>query len=420
MIDCFLEELSMRRTLPLLALLIPTAALAQKLDLPVTGKADPRLASFDRMMTDFVKENDVPGAALAVTKNGRLVYARGFGYADRDPKTPVEPNALFRIASVSKPITAAAVLQLVERRKLKLDDKAFDILKLKPVLAPGATEDPRIGQVTVLELLQHRGGWDRDKSFDPMFRSGEIARVTGTTPPAGPDAIIRYMLGKPLQFNPGEGYNYSNFGYCVLGRIIEQVSGVKYEEYVRKEVLAPLGITDMHIGHTRLEERAKNEVRYYDDLNRLGPSVFPNGGRVPIPYGLWYLEAMEAHGGWLASAPDLVRFASAFDVPARCKILNARSIVTMFSRPSGFKGGPEDSWYACGWEVRPAGNGFNMWHMGLLDGTSTLLVRRVDGLCWAVLFNKAHNGKDALADKIDGQVHAAADKVRQWPSGSIK
>src|SRR5262245_34574588 len=100
-------------------------------------------------MTTFLKENDVPGAALAVTRNGRLVHARGFGYADRDSKKLVEPNSLFRIASISKPITAAAVLHLVERGKLKLDDKAFAILKLKPVLEPGTQEDPRLAQITV-------------------------------------------------------------------------------------------------------------------------------------------------------------------------------------------------------------------------------------------------------------------------------
>jgi CubicO group peptidase (beta-lactamase class C family) len=410
----------MRSTLVPLMLLVPAVALAQKPDLPVTGKADAHLASFDRLMTNFVKENGVPGAALAVTKNGRLVYARGFGYADRDAKTPVDPHALFRIASVSKPFTSAAIMQLVERGKLRLDDKAFEILKLKPALEPGAQEDPRLAQITILELLQHRGGWDRDKSFDPMFRPAEIARVTGTKAPAEPKAIIEYMLGKPLQFNPGEGYNYSNFGYCVLGRIIEHVSGMTYEEYVRKEVLAPLGITAMQLGHSRLAERAKNEVHYYDGQNRSGRSVFPGGGTVPFPYGGWFIEAMDAHGGWIASASDLVRFASAFDNPAKCKILKAGSIITMFSRPPNFQGKPEDSWYACGWDVVPSGPGrFNTWHGGLLDGTSTILVRRFDGLCWAVLFNTDRNSKgEILAGKIDSLVHTAADQVKQWPAGN--
>ena len=105
-------------------------------DLPVTGKADPDLASFDRLMTDFVTKYHLPGAALAVARDGRLVYARGFGYADRDKKEPVEPNALFRIASVTKPLTSAAILQLVERGQLALDDKVFDVLELKAPRAP--------------------------------------------------------------------------------------------------------------------------------------------------------------------------------------------------------------------------------------------------------------------------------------------
>jgi len=406
-----------RCLLPPSILMLPALVLAQQPGLSVTGKADPDLAPFDRLMTSFVRENGVPGAALAVTRNGRLVYARGFGYADRETKSPVHPNSLFRIASVSKPLTAAAVLQLVERGKLRLEDKAFRILKLKPVFERGEKPDPRLGQITVRQLLQHTGGWDRDKSFDPMFRSLEIAHVTGTPAPARPEAIIRYMLGKPLQFNPGERYSYSNFGYCVLGRIIEHVSGMTYQEYVRKEVLAPLGITDMHIGHTRLDQRAKNEVHYYDQKHRTGQSIFPRGGTVPAPYGLWYLEAMDSHGGWIASAPDLARFAAAYNDPARCKILNAQSIATMFMEPAYFRGKPDAAWYGCGWQVRRAGtDGLNTWHTGLLDGTSTLLVRRSDGLCWAVLFNQNNNTKGQnLADKIDGLVHAAADQVRRWP-----
>jgi N-acyl-D-amino-acid deacylase len=129
--------------------------------LPVTGRADPRLASFDRLMTRFMRKHRIPGAALAVAHNGRMVYARGFGFADRDDKQPVQPDSLFRIASVSKPLTAVAVLQLIERGHLKFDDPVFEILKLQ---RPARRFDARWKKVTILHLLQHRGGWDRDKA----------------------------------------------------------------------------------------------------------------------------------------------------------------------------------------------------------------------------------------------------------------
>jgi N-acyl-D-amino-acid deacylase len=388
-----------------------------------TGRADPRLASFDRLMTTFLREHKLPGAALAVARNGRLVYARGFGHADRAAEEPVRPEVLFRIASISKPLTAVAVLQLVERKRLKLDDRVFEVLQLQQ---PKESEfDPRWKKVTILHLLQHRGGWDRDKSFDPMFRSRAIVKELEVRPPARPRDIIRYMLRQPLDFDPGAKYAYSNFGYCLLGRVIEKVSGQSYEEHVRKNVLAPLGIRNMRLGETLLENRVRGEVEYHVPKGAVGPAVMgPQLGEpVSWPYGAWCLESMDAHGGWLASAPDLVRFAAAFNDPRRCKILKPKSIEILFARPPGAaghkrNGKPRDAYYACGWMVRPIGDGgaANTWHAGSLDGTSTLLVRRHDGLTWAVLFNSRDSAnKVEPAAAIGPLLHEAADAVKNWP-----
>jgi N-acyl-D-amino-acid deacylase len=386
---------------------------------PTTGVEQAELASFDRLMHEFVDKHKVVGAALAVTKEGRLVYARGFGFANRDARDPVSPNALFRIASVTKPLTAVAILQLVERGKLKLDDRVAEVLDLKRF------KDPRWRQITVLQLLNHTGGWDRAKSFDPMFRSVEIAKHFQAKPPAMPPEILRYMTEQPLDFDPGERYAYSNFGYSVLGRVVERVGKSKYGEYVRREVLGPLGIGRTRLGATLPAGRASGEVHYYDLKNRTKPAVMGKiGERVPLPYGTWCLEAMDSHGGWIASAVDLVRFASAFDVPDQCRILQSASIDTMFARPTGLAGHNADGsskafYYGCGWDVRPVGKqgGRNTWHAGSLDGTSSLLVRRHDGLNWAVLFNcrTGADGKE-LAGAIDGPLHPAASAVTNWPS----
>src|SRR6202044_1462244 len=136
------------------------------------------------------------------------------------------------------------------------------------------------------------------------------------------DDIIRYMLRQPLQFEPGTKSVYSNFGYCLLGRVIEKASGLGYEEYIRKEVLAPLGIQRMHIGHSLLKDRRPDEVHYYAGKKQFPAVVGPDLGMpVPAPYGSWNHEALDSHGGWIASAGDLVRFAAAFNEPAKCKIL---------------------------------------------------------------------------------------------------
>lgn len=396
---------------------------------PATGLDLPALASFDRLMTSFVAERKIPGAALAVTRQGRLVYARGFGDADVEKHEPVQPRALFRIASISKPFTAAAVLQLVDRGKLKLDDRAFGLLDVKANGEPVPAADPRLETVTIQQLLHHTGGWDRDKSFDPMFRQGRIARASGVKPPVGPDRIIAYMWKQPLDFDPGSRYCYSNFGYSVLGRVIEKVSGVPYQQYVREKVLAPLGIHKMQIGHTLLKDRAPGEVCYYGAPGETGKAVVgPDLGKpVPWAYGGWSLEAFDAHGGWIASAPDLVRFASAFDAPAHCPLLSPRGVETMFARPQGLaghtpKGAPKKVYYACGWDVRPRkeGGGATTWHGGSLDGTSTLLVRRFDGLNWAVLFNTREKHDDEEPGQaIDPLLHEAADEVKHWPEHDL-
>jgi N-acyl-D-amino-acid deacylase len=396
----------------LLCCLAVTAVPSWAADLSVTGTAPPALSSFDRMMTSFLRERGLPGAALAVGRKGKVVYARGFGWADRKARQPVQPDALFRIASVSKPITAVAVLQLVECGKLKLDDSVFGRLGLK---APKKGFDQRWKLVSVRHLLTHRGGWDSERSGDPMFQSPTIVRELGIAPPALPPAIIQWMLGRPLDFDPGRKEAYSNFGYCLLGRLVEKASGQTYENYDQQHVLAPLGIKNMRIGRTL--SAVPGEVKYYESgkgIAIMGPSL---GKSVSWPYGTWCVEAMDAHGGWIASAPDLVRFAMAFDDPMNCKILRAKTIEQMFAPPNPAEA-KKDAWYAMGWNVRPrqcAGKP-NIWHGGSLDGTSTLLVRRCDGLSWAVLFNtRRERRKKEPADAIDPLMHGAADAVKRWP-----
>lgn len=309
-----------------------------------------------------MRARGVPGGALAVVKDRRLVYAKGYGWADRDAMAPVRPDSLFRVASISKPITGVAVMKLVEDGKLSLDHRAFDLVKTEAILEPGKSPDARLAAITIRQLLQHTGGWDRSKSGDPMFRSVRIAEAAGVPPPAGPEEVIRYMLGQPLDFDPGTKHAYSNFGYCVLGRIIEKVTGKPYEEYVRKAILAPAGVRRMPIGRSLEKRRAKQEVRYYTADDRKGKCVFPEPeGDVSAPYGTFNLEAMDAHGGWLASAVDLARFAAALEDPDRCPLRRPATLREMYAPPPPpvarrEDGKPAATHYACGWNVRPIGD----------------------------------------------------------------
>jgi N-acyl-D-amino-acid deacylase len=441
-----------------------------------SGGNPSRFVAFDREIQEFMLTRHIPGGALAVVKGRRLVYAQGYGLADRDQRNLVRPDSLFRIASVSKPITAVAVLKLVEQGRLQLDMRALELL------APGADTlqpepgklDERWKRITVRQLLQHTGGWDRDRSFDPMFRSRQIATALGIPSPPGPRDIIRYMQGQSLDFDPGTRYAYSNFGYCILGRIIEKVTGVTYERFVQQQIFAPIRITRMKIGRSLADQRADGEVRYYLPDDEVAENVFddgwgaraagvsgapprhaidelpwpdstahsrqqksadtkPAGGppadgresralprQVPWPYGGFCLESMDAHGGWIASAVDLARFAAAADDPSRSLLKPATQRVMYAPPPAPVSrnadGSPKEFCYGCGWFVRPMGEQgrANYWHTGSLPGTFTLLVRRHDGLSWAALFNQRSNDSKLPDNAIDSALHRAADAVRDW------
>lgn len=383
---------------------------------------------FDREVEAFMTARNIPGGALAVMKNGRLVHARGYRWANREMQIQATPTSLFRIASLSKPITAVAVMKLVEDSKLNLDQFVFApavgaILDATPLLDGERKPDPRLAQITVRQLLQHTGGWDRDKSFDPMFRPKLIAEKTGTRPPADAASIIRYMLGHLLDFDPGSRYAYSNFGYCVLGRIIERISGQPYEKFVQERVLAPAGVKGMRLGRSLDGQQAPGEVRYYMAEELITENVFPNGPRqVPWPYGGFHVEAMDAHGGWIASALDLARFAASLDDPAHSPVLKPETFQTMYAPPPPpvsrkADGSLESRYYSCGWMTRPGGReGKGSYsHSGSLPGTATFLTRRADGVSWAALFNQRSANRELPDAAIDTALHRAADLIVDWP-----
>lgn len=386
--------------------------------MPITGPSVPGMQSFDRVIPSLMRKWDVPGGAVAVVKDERLVLARGYGLADQAQGSDVQPDALFRIASVSKPITSVATLQLVENGQLSLDDKAFDILnRFKP---SGGVRDERVNDITVRMLLQHAGGWDIDElGYDPMFASTRIAEAEGTEPPADADTIIRFMLKRRLNFTPGTDYAYANFGYCVLGRVIEEVTGQSYETHVKASVLAPMGISRMQIGHTRKSQRVEGEVRYHG--GNLVNSVFPNGGLVSRPYGGFYLEAMDAHGGWIASSIDLMRFMTHVDGRASiADILEKGTLRTMTARPQVPHWQGKDFYYAMGWTVRPQSE--NWWHTGSLPGTSSILVRtgqRNRNLSWAALFNSRPDNWQKFNAEMDSALWEAVRNVSSWPDHDL-
>jgi N-acyl-D-amino-acid deacylase len=379
---------------------------------------------YDQVIPDLMRKYNIPGGAVAVLRDGKLIYARGFGYADVENKTPVQPDALFRLASVSKPITGVAIMKLVEEGKLTLDDRVAPfIAHLTP--AQGATVDPRWEQVTIRQLLNHTGGWDRDKpngGFDPMFRPAIAAAAVNAPAPASAETVIRYMKGLPLDFNPGEKHVYSNFGYAILGRVIERLSGLPYEEYVRTRVLQPVGATRTRLGKTRMNDALPEEVKYYwPGMGVNAPpvaSVFAGEATVPVNYGGFYVEAMDSHGGWVASTVDLLRFVGGVDGRAnRPDILSAGLVAEMTTN-----GAPVCAagacYYAGGWLVRPTQGEANWWHGGSLPGTTAILVRSYHNFSWVALFN-ARSGTGNFDGELDAALWNALAGVTSFPTHDL-
>ena len=368
--------------------------------------------SYDSVITSLMKKYQVPGGAVAVIDNGKLVLARGYGLSDTGNALIAHPDSLFRIASLSKQITSAVVLTLVQNGKLSLTDKPFPMLGFTP--DPKKPETVALANITIQELLHHTGGWSRETGCtncstegDPMFESETIAAAQGIPSPPNCDHIIQYMLSQPVYWTPGKVYDYSNFGYCVLGAVIEKVTGKSYASYATSGILAPAGATGIVQGRTLLP--ADREVVYYDyPGSGSGQDVFATSlNAYTNPYGNFYLEAMAAHGAWVASPVDLLRFQAALDGRSGgTPLLNSTSLTDMTSNPNVLWSEinssnvlttytPSGYWYGMGWELNSAGN---WWHSGSLPGTSTEQVHASNGFGWAALFNSRPSNPQFFTD----------------------
>jgi CubicO group peptidase (beta-lactamase class C family) len=186
----------------------------------------------------FMQQYDVPGLSVAVGRAGTLVYEDAFGFADLEKREAVSPMHLFRIASVSKPITSVAIFSLIEEGRIRLTDRIFGpdaITGSDYEMPPYRLDRPRVDDITVEHLLTHTAGAWRNSADDPMFMNLEMNH----------SQLIQWTLrNRPLDHSPGQNIAYSNFGYCVLGRVIEKVTGQPYAAYVRNSVLKRCGIDD--------------------------------------------------------------------------------------------------------------------------------------------------------------------------------
>ena len=368
---------------------------------------DSNLVVIDSVMADFIKQYDIIGASVAVTKDGRLVYSKGFGLSDKDVRDPMEPKNLFRIASVSKLITAVAIMKLIEDEKLSINQKVFGPQGILNDSAYLHYKDKRFEDITVHHLLNHTAGWNGKKG-DPVFNSLYVAKLMDVNPPATMPVIIEYALSQKLDYTPGNKYSYSNLGYCILGEIIEKVTGMEYEDYVQFAILHPLGIYDMHIGKSFYDERFPNEVRYYDLTHEFLVWSY-NGSHdlVPPEYGGNNMELLGAAGGWIASAPELAKLMVAIDgFDSRPDILSKSTIEYMTNTKRHAKN-------LIGWK---GSDGYGTWwRTGTLTGTTALIMRHRNEVNWVVLFNTTTNKRKRIHNELSRFMFYALRQVESWP-----
>jgi CubicO group peptidase (beta-lactamase class C family) len=364
----------------------------------------------ERTMISFMRKWTIAGASIAVAKDGRLIFARGFGYSDTASMMETQPYNLFRIASISKLVTAVGIMKLKEEGKLSLDDKVFgpdgilnDSFYSNPL-------DKRAYNITVAHLLSHEAGWSQ-RYGDQMFMPITVAEKMGVKPPASTETIVRFALDKRLHYTPGKGRAYSNLGYSILGLIIEKVSGMSYEEYCRKQILEPIGIYDMTIAHNLPSEKAPFEVTYYEPPDvLLKPSIYGTGEMVSPTYGGNDIRALGGAGAWLATAPDLMRLLLAVDgFNNRPDILSDESIRFMTDNRNGFA--------PVGWKTAVF-NG-TWWRTGSFPGSAGMMKRQSDGIAWVVLFNSsAWNGPE-IYSFINNMMYRILAQIKPYPDHDL-
>ncbi len=372
---------------------------------PVSGKAGPGLEPLDTAMLQIMDRHGIPGAAFALAKDGKLLLAKGYGWANVVTGAPATPETLFGLASLSKPITAVGILKLVEQGRLGLDDAVADILKdvKRP---PGARVDPRLSDVTVRQCLNHSGGWDRGIAGDPINWEPQICRAYRVPPPLSPRQFLEFVLTQPLQFKPGTEQKYSNVGFVNLGEVITKVTGQPYERFVAQNILKPMGIT-------------RAGLHGFDGKYVPGEAVRCLAGSfIALPAML--LPMINAAGGWSASVVDMARFLTNLDGSLGEPVLGEKMRQAMIEPPAPpLKPRENGTWFGLGWDsVLVKDKTFAYYKEGSYQGIRTYMKRHPSGVNWVLLFNASmeFDPQDTqLAAHAVQEVHQLVESIGKHP-----
>lgn len=359
---------------------------------------------------DFLQQWNLAGMTMSIVKDGKLVFAHGYGYSDAETQQQVSPGNLFRVASVSKLITAVAIMKLVEKKTITLDSKVFGpkaILK-DPIF--NSVIDKRLYNITIRQLLAHTGGWSSHYG-DPAFNSLIVLERTGEKGAATIESYCRFVATRKLHFEPGTRSSYSNMGYMFLGKVISAVTGRKYEDFVRKEVLIPAGILDMHVGRSYLSDKRLNEVKYYEsEQGPMIPAYDGSGRMVPKPYGGNPIELLGPAGGWIASSVELAKLMVLIDGFRNVPDMFPQSLISQMVDEDELRG-------PLGWKVVKK-NG-DWIRTGSMAGTSAIMKRQSNGFSWVVIINSSSWKGPRLPAYINYMMGKIEKKITNWPKTDL-
>lgn len=338
----------------------------------------PELKALDKKMNAYLRKWHMKGASLAITRGDSLVYAKGYGWADEENGQKMTPRHILRMASVSKLITATGIMVLHDRGDLNIKDIVFGpegILNDSTITA--LIKDKNYYKITVEHLMRHQGGFRRD----PLFSSRDVMHQLQLDHAPEAEDFYKVVLNRRLKFAPGSWQSYSNFGYLLLSQIIEKVSGLPYDEFIRNEVLAPAGCYDMHIAGTYYEDKRDNEVRYYthEGDGKYIEEYTDSDVMVERCYGGNNIPLLSGAGAWCGSPAEVARFVAAIDGrPEVPDIISKESVELM----TGYY---DRDTFSLGWNDTHPDNGWS--RSGTLSGTTALVKLFPDGECWVFISN---------------------------------
>lgn len=361
------------------ALLALSAASLGRAQEPPLGSDSATARAVDAYVEQVMKKRHIPGVSIAVVKDGKTVMSKGYGLANVELEVPATRDTVYQLASVTKTFTATAVMLLVRDGKLALDDKIAERL---PDL-PSAWN-----KVTVRQLLNHTSGiksYTSVRNFEKTVRKDYTQRE-----------ILDLVAKAPLEFAPGEKWNYNNTGYFLLGMLIEKSSGKPYGEFMAERIFRPLGMTRTRANDLRAVIRVRAQGYEWDGKKlRNGEYTSPTQ-----PF---------AAGMLVSTVGDLAKWDAAL---ANHTLLDESTLMTMWTPTRLNKG---EAGYGLGWGVSKVAGRRLVSHGGGISGFSTEISRFIDDKLTVIVLTNLEGGQaESLARGIAGRfVSTLAEKASE-------